>query len=236
MSYIDISKQIAKSNSSNIITLYHGSLSEIGKPVYGKGNVNNDYGRGFYLTEDADLAKEWAALYGKPNRCYLNVYKLDISDLNIFRFDDEDHLQWLAVLLNNRKCSRIDDDDNDVISDALEILHNKKYVDLSNYDCAIGWRADDSYFSYVSDYVLGLTTKEKFIKAIRYGNLGSQFVILSKKAFDKIEYVGCEALNYSLWFKKAMERDNKARAAYRLSRINNQRQSVNQFIEEVYKL
>ena len=37
--------------------LYHGSENIIEKPVYGKGARYNDYGKGFYCTENIELAK-----------------------------------------------------------------------------------------------------------------------------------------------------------------------------------
>ena len=39
--------------------LYHGSEKIIDAPEFGKGNSHNDYGRGFYCTENEELAKEW---------------------------------------------------------------------------------------------------------------------------------------------------------------------------------
>lgn len=39
--------------------LYHGSEKIIEKPVYGFGKAYNDYGLGFYCTEELDMAKEW---------------------------------------------------------------------------------------------------------------------------------------------------------------------------------
>ena len=40
--------------------IYHGSKNIITKPEFGKGNIANDYGLGFYCTENIELAKEWA--------------------------------------------------------------------------------------------------------------------------------------------------------------------------------
>ena len=40
--------------------LYHGSEKIISKPVFGAGKIYNDYGRGFYCTQNIELAKEWA--------------------------------------------------------------------------------------------------------------------------------------------------------------------------------
>lgn len=42
------------------IFLYHGTSDREIKPTYDLGNDKHDYGRGFYLTEDYELAKEWA--------------------------------------------------------------------------------------------------------------------------------------------------------------------------------
>ena len=39
--------------------LYHGSEYLIENPQFGKGSLHNDYGRGFYCTENIELAKEW---------------------------------------------------------------------------------------------------------------------------------------------------------------------------------
>ena len=47
------------------ITLYHGTSEKIVTPIFGQGNDRYDYGRGFYLTEDIELAKEWAVC--RPN-------------------------------------------------------------------------------------------------------------------------------------------------------------------------
>ena len=43
-----------------IIRLYHGSPEENFVPKFGLGNDKHDYGRGFYLTEFPELAKEWS--------------------------------------------------------------------------------------------------------------------------------------------------------------------------------
>ena len=60
-----------------MLKLYHGSEKIIENPIYGKGKLNNDYGRGFYCTEDIELAKEWAC--AKGNNGYVNCYKVNFS-------------------------------------------------------------------------------------------------------------------------------------------------------------
>ena len=59
-----------------IMILYHGSEKIIDAPEFGKGNSHNDYGRGFYCTENEELAKEWAC--SNNNNGFANKYEFDI--------------------------------------------------------------------------------------------------------------------------------------------------------------
>lgn len=43
--------------------LYHGSKDIIEKPIYGQGKKYNDYGLGFYCTDNIELAKEWGTSF-----------------------------------------------------------------------------------------------------------------------------------------------------------------------------
>lgn len=45
------------------IILYHGSPKKTIVPTFGLGNEKHDYGKGFYLTDRIDLAKEWAYVF-----------------------------------------------------------------------------------------------------------------------------------------------------------------------------
>ena len=63
------------------VTLYHGSVSVIEQPVFGKGKPHNDYGRGFYCTQSIELAKEWAVEEDRDG--YANRYLLDLQGLNV---------------------------------------------------------------------------------------------------------------------------------------------------------
>ncbi len=47
------------------IILYHGSPEETVTPKFGLGEEKHDYGKGFYLTESLEFAKEWAVC--RPN-------------------------------------------------------------------------------------------------------------------------------------------------------------------------
>ena len=82
--------------------LYHGSVSIIEQPTFGKGKRHNDYGQGFFCTQSLDLAKEWAV----EEKCdgYANKYALDLRELTILDLSQKGFttLHWIALLLQNR--------------------------------------------------------------------------------------------------------------------------------------
>ncbi|MBR7023319.1 MAG: DUF3990 domain-containing protein, partial [Bacteroidales bacterium] len=61
------------------IILYHGSTKVIERPMLGFGNPKNDYGLGFYCTENADLAMEWAVR--RDHDGCANEYEIDDDGL-----------------------------------------------------------------------------------------------------------------------------------------------------------
>ena len=168
-----------------MITLYHGSDHIIEKPVFGQGKSYNDYGRGFYCTEHVELAKEWACATGGDG--YANRYQLEMSGLSVLNLNTPEYniLNWLAILLENRKFN---------VAEGLPqrakayILQNFK-VDYKKYDIIIGYRADDSYFSYAGDFVNGTLSLSDLSEAMRLGKLGEQVVLKSKKAFEALTFI-----------------------------------------------
>lgn len=196
---------------ADLIDIYHGSVNVVEKPVFGGGKINNDYGRGFYCTEHIDLAKEWACASNADG--YANHYQLDRSGLSVLNLNSPDYniLNWLAILLENRKFN---------VSEGLPqrakdyLLENFK-VDYRNYDIIVGYRADDSYFSYANDFVNNTLSLSDLSEAMRLGKLGEQVVLKSKKAFDALTFV--EAINAPRqeYFAKYKSRDEEARSKYR---------------------
>ncbi|MBQ2861044.1 MAG: DUF3990 domain-containing protein, partial [Peptococcaceae bacterium] len=87
---------------NNHMILYHGSQHIVANPQYGVGKPYNDYGVGFYCTENIELAKEWACPVKKDG--YANQYVLRTNDLNILYLTRSSFhiLNWVAILLKNR--------------------------------------------------------------------------------------------------------------------------------------
>lgn len=190
--------------------IYHGSNKIIEKPIFGFGKAINDYGLGFYCTEELDMAKEWGV--SKNSNGYANIYELETSGLTVLNLNSEKYtiLHWLAVLLENR----IFDIGSALAEEAKNYLLKNFSVPYKDYDIVTGYRADDSYFSFAQDFINGAISVRQLENAMKLGKLGIQVVLKSKKAFDAIKFIGAETADYSEWFAKKELRDTSVRREY----------------------
>ena len=152
--------------------LFHGSTSIIEKPQFGYGKVYNDYGLGFYCTDSLEMAKEWGVAQNRNG--YANSYELDCEGLKILDLNGPSFniLHWLAVLLENREF----DVPSGLALEAKEYILNTFRVDYQSQDAIIGYRADDSYFSFAQDFINGTISYRQLNNAMHLGRLGQQFV------------------------------------------------------------
>jgi len=187
--------------------LYHGSNIIVNKPLFGYGKPYNDYGQGFYCTEDEELAKEWAC--SSPIGGFVSVYSLDTKGLNILRLNDKNILEWLAILIKNRQIRY----SSPVEKQIAEYVIANFYSDYSSFDVITGYRADDSYFSFVRAFLSNTISLEQLSDAMKLGNLGMQVFIQSQKAFDNLSFLESEPVFNDYYVKRA-ERNNKAREDY----------------------
>lgn len=190
--------------------LYHGSKDIIRKPIYGYGKSYNDYGLGFYCTDSSEMAMEWAV--AKDRDGYANAYELDCDGLSILDLNAPQYsiLTWLAILLENREF----DATSPLAQEAKEYLLQHFMIDYRSYDAIIGYRADDSYFSFAEDFISGAISYRQLSNAMHLGKLGQQFVLISPKAFERIRFTGYEVALNSEWYARKMLRDKAARREY----------------------
>lgn len=192
------------------IKIYHGSENIIREPIFGAGKLNNDFGRGFYCTEDINLAKEWAVTVASDG--YANEYILDTEYLNILNLSDCKYniLNWLAVLLEHRLFSI----KNPVARRAKRYLMDNFDINVNAFDLIIGYRADDSYFDYAESFLNNTISVEQLASAMSLGKLGEQIVIKSRFAFSRLQYITCEAAQRDIYYRRRSARDNEANALY----------------------
>ena len=196
--------------------LYHGSQQIIERPARNEGKKHNDYGQGLYCTENIDLAKEWACPVKRNG--YANRYELNTEGLRVMHLTESDTeptdrhiLCWLAVLLQNR----VFDVSTPLAKQAKAYIIENFLPDLNEADVIIGYRADDSYFSFAEDFVSNAISLRDLKKAMYLGKLEAQVVLRSEKAFAQIQYRGYEIADYKIYYFKREGRDKAARADYR---------------------
>lgn len=193
------------------LILYHGSPEIIRQPIYGKSKSYNDYGKGFYCTEHLELAKEWACTENTDG--YTNQYEIETEGLNVLNLLSDEYtiLHWLALLMKYR-VFRVS---TPVMKRGTDWLRENYLIDLAPYDAVVGYRADDSYFSFARAFVNNEISLTQFSYAMRLGKLGEQFVLKSPAAFERIQFVSYEAADNTMYYAKRKARDDEVRAAYR---------------------
>ena len=167
-------------------TIYHGSPQIVRTPRFGSGTAANDYGLGFYCTENHTLAAEWAA--GNKSNGYVNIYTIETNGLRIINLNSPEYciLHWLAVLLSFREF----DAATSSVYQAKEYIRSAFSVDYQNCDCMIGFRADDCNFWFAQSFLNGEISYRQLNDAIRLSDTGRQFVLKSNRAFDRVLFNG----------------------------------------------
>lgn len=192
------------------LILYHGSSSIIEHPIFGKGKAYNDYGKGFYCTEHIELAKEWACSENIDG--FVNRYEIDLSDLSVLNLSAEDFtiLNWLAILMLHRK-ARLS---TPLSRRGKDYLIQNFLPEFQSYDVIVGYRADDSYFSFARSFVSNEISLKQLGYAMRLGKLGEQIVLKSQKAFENIRFLDYGIADNTLYYARRKARDDEAREAY----------------------
>ena len=206
--------------------VYHGSDHIIEKPAYNGSKRTNDYGYGFYTTESIEMAKEWAC--SDQRNGFANIYEFNPEGLSMLRLNSPEYniLNWLAILTEYRSYWQ----NGSIAEEAKNYLQQHFFVDPAPYDVIIGYRADDSYFTFAQDFVAGTISLKKLSEAMRLGKLGEQIVLKSEKAFEHIRFVGAEPADAETYYEKKALRDREALRAYRSTR------QVSNALDELYMI
>ena len=183
------------------ILLYHGTLDKIVTPVYGGGADEHDYGRGFYLTDNPDLAKEWAVCRPNDKSGWVHKYELDCAGLTILDFQEYDVLTWLAELMKHRDAA----DSRRYRMLAAKFI--EKYgIDTNGYD-----------FYIAKEFVRDNIDIDILEELLSLGGLGIQYCIKTQKAYNQLSEIesDLELVEYAEFNDKYNKRDITARERMR---------------------
>lgn len=189
------------------IILYHGSPNKIVQPTYGLGEERHDYGKGFYLTEDLNLAKEWAVCRPETESGFVHTFEIETENLNIFDYQKENILCWLSELMKHRDAA-----DSKRYRMLAEKFIAKFGKDTSKSDIIKGWRANASYFYIAKAFVRDEVDIDILEELMQLGGLGIQWCLKSEKAFSLLKKTSeVIPVDYHEFNRKYNERDANAR-------------------------
>ncbi len=194
------------------LTLFHGTSDKNVIPTYGFGEKKHDYGMGFYLTANIELAKEWAVCKPDVTNGWVHQYELETDELKILDFQGEAVLSWLAELMKHRDAS-----DSKRYRMLAEKFIDKYGIDTSGYDVIKGWRANASYFYIAKEFVRDNIDIDILEELLSLGELGIQYCIKSEVAYSKLHEVEEKMLkvDYVEFREKYNQRDISARQKMR---------------------
>ena len=195
-----------------IITLYHGTPNKLVVPQYGGGDEKHDYGKGFYLTESIELAKEWAVCRPDETNGYVHKFEIDIDGLRILDFQKIDILSWLAELMKHRDAA-----DTKRYRVLAKQFIEKYGIDTEGYDIIKGWRANASYFYIAKEFVRDNIDLDILSELLSLGGLGIQYCLKSEEAFLRLKELSDELItvDYGEFNEKYNQRDVSARRKMR---------------------
>lgn len=163
-----------------MLTVYHGSVYRVVRPLVGGGRVNLDFGPGFYVTDIREQAENWANVVWRRNTSLsplLNVYELDVERVEregyrTLRFEAYDEA-WLDFIASNRKGGGA----------------------WRDYDLVEGGVANDRVFDAIEAYLDGLASKETALVLLAYQHPNNQLCLLRQRLIDDcLRYVRTEEL------------------------------------------
>ncbi|MCR5532491.1 MAG: DUF3990 domain-containing protein [Paludibacteraceae bacterium] len=152
--------------------LYHGTNTDFPQIRLNMSRVGKDFGFGFYLTTDKQVATRQAERkllqYGTGAKIvqsyYLDEQKLD--ELKVLRFDSYTE-EWADFILLNRQ--------------------NKEHRSLHDYDVVVGPIANDTVGFQIRRYTEGIITKTQFLQEIMYHQVTMQYFFGTERALTLLE-------------------------------------------------
>ena len=151
-----------------MITVFHGSVVEVSKPLVILGRKNLDFGQGFYVTDIKEQAVRWATRMAtrRLSAPVLNTYTFDREEARdnyrYLRFEAYDKA-WLDFIVASRKGQQ----------------------QWKAYDVIEGGVANDNVIDTVEDYIHGRMSAEAALTELSKHQPNNQICILNQEVIDR---------------------------------------------------
>ena len=164
-----------------MITLYHGSYIQVGKPLVKLGRKKVNFVQGFYLTKMRQQASSWAKTIaerkGRNARQTLSIDSFDYDAVksNNYRIKifDSYNLDWLEYVVDCRRGG----------------------TKQKMYDIVEGGVANDNVIDTVEDYENNIITAEQALGQLKYKAVNHQICILNQEIVDNyLSFVSSEQI------------------------------------------
>ena len=164
-----------------MITLYHGSYIQVGKPLVKLGRKKVDFGQGFYLTKLRQQASSWARTIaerkGRNTLPTLSVYSFDYDAVKSKKYRikifDSYNLEWLEYVVDCRKGGTMQ----------------------NMYDAVEGGVANDNVIDTVEDYENNVITADQALGQLKYKAVNHQICILNQEIADSyLSFISSEQI------------------------------------------
>ncbi len=168
-------------DSSEIITLYHGSKTGINGEIAPVSRRYCDFGKGFYMGTDPKQPLTLICNYPKAR-----IYTLSVELSNLKILNVEVGLEWaLLVAYNRGKMESVKDSE----------IYRRFEKMAKGYDMIIGYIANDRMFVVLDRFFEGEITDSALINSLSALKLGKQYVALTDRACKKIKIVKEQAIS-----------------------------------------
>jgi len=161
--------------------LYHGTNCHIDIIDLSKCRPYKDFGKGFYLTELEQQAREWALRISenfgnKPKIIEYEYIPNSIPDLNILAFE-KPCLEWAYFIMNNR---------NRNLQEAFGKLDNRN----CQYDIVEGPVGNDDIAVTLNQFIQGLISDDLLVEKLKYKKLNHQMSFHTEKSLTILTKTG----------------------------------------------
>ena len=142
--------------------IYHGSYITVETPQIFKSRFPKDFGEGFYCTELKEQAVRWASRY-------------DTAIVSIYEYMPDENLKMLVF--------------SEMTEEWLDFIVGCRSGKKHNFDIVIGAMANDQIYSYISDFIDGILTREQFWILAKFKHPTHQICFCSEKALKTLQFI-----------------------------------------------